>query len=63
MSENGGFVSENEGFGRGRGGQDNEDARDVRKNIKVFENFLGFNPICAKHVIFGTGLTYERVAK
>ena len=56
-------MSENEGFGRGRGGQDNEDARDVRKNIKVFENFLGFNPIYAKHVIFGTGLTYERVAK
>ena len=34
--ENGGFVSENRGFGRGRGGQGNEDARDARKNWKVF---------------------------
>ena len=30
--ENGGFVSENGGFGRGRGEQDNETARDVREN-------------------------------
>ena len=56
-------MSENEGFGRGRGGQDNEDARDVRKNIKVFENFLGFNPICAKHMIFVIGMSREQVAK
>ena len=30
--ENGGFVSENGGFRRGRGGQDNETTRDARKN-------------------------------
>ena len=30
--ENRGFVSENGGFGRGRGGQDNETTRDAREN-------------------------------
>ena len=30
--ENGGFVSENGGFGRGRGGQDNETTHDAREN-------------------------------
>ena len=50
--ENGGFVSENGCFGRGRDRQDNETARDVGENWKVFENCLEFNPICAKQAFF-----------
>ena len=61
--ENGGFVSENRGFGRGRGGQGNEDARDARKNWKVFENCLGFNPICTKHAFSVTRMSHEQVTK
>ena len=34
--ENEGFVSENGGFGRGRGELDNEDARNVRENWNFF---------------------------
>ena len=34
--ENEGFASENGGFGRGRGGQDNEITCEVRENWKVF---------------------------
>jgi len=56
-------VSENGGFGRGRGGQDNETACDVREDWKVFENCLGFNPICAKHAFFMTGISHKQVAK
>ena len=56
-------MSKNGDFGRGRGGQDNEGARDARENRKVFENCLVFNPICAKHAFFMTGLTREQVAK
>ena len=52
--ENGGFVSDNKGFGRGRGKQDKVCARDVRENWKDFKNFLRFNLICAKHMIFAT---------
>ena len=61
--ENWGFVSENGGFGRGRGRQDNEIAHDARKNWKVFENCLGFNPICAKHAFFTIGMNRKQVAK
>ena len=61
--ENGGFVSENGGFGRGRGGQDNEIASDVRENWKVFENCLGFNPICAKHAFFTTRMSRKQVTR
>ena len=60
--ENGGFVRENGGFGRGRGGQDKVCGRDVRENWKVFENCHGFKPICAKHMIFATGMSCEQVA-
>ena len=34
--ENGGFVSENKGFGRGRGGQDKVCACDAREKLKSF---------------------------
>ena len=61
--ENGGFVSEDAGLGRGRGGQDNETTHDARENWKVFENCLEFNPICAKHVFFVTRISREQVAK
>ena len=61
--ENWGFVRENGGFGRGRGGQDDEKARDARENWKVFENCLEYNPICAKHAFFATGMSREQVAK
>ena len=47
---------------RGRGGQDNEQARDARKNWNVFENCLEYNPICAKHTFFVTGMSREQVA-
>ena len=56
-------MSENGGFERGRGGQDNEIARDARENRKAFENFLGFHPICAKHTFFPTGMNRKQVAK
>ena len=61
--ENGGFVSENGVFRRGRGGQDNETTRDARENWKVFENYLEFNPICAKHVFFATRMSCEQVTR
>ena len=62
-------MRENGGFGRGRGGQDNENACDARENWnarenwKVFENRLGFNPICAKHTFFATEMSREQVNK
>ena len=56
-------MSKNRGFRRGKGGQDNVGARDARENWKVFENCLWFNPICAKHTIFTTGLTCKQVVK
>ena len=61
--ENEGFVSENEGFGWGRGRQDKVCACEVRENWKVFENCHGYNPIYAKHAIFVTGMSCEQVAK
>ena len=61
--ENEGFVSENGGFGRGRGGQDNEITCEVRENWKVFENCLEFNPICAKHAFFAIGMSREQLTK
>ena len=33
------------------------------KNWKVFENYLRFNPICVKQVIFAIGMSCEQVAK
>ena len=56
-------MSEDGGLGRGRGGQDNETTRDARENWKVFENYLEFNPICAKHVFFVTRISREQVAR
>ena len=38
-------------------------ACDARENWKVFENYLRFNPICAKQVIFATYMTRDQVAK
>ena len=35
--ENGDFVSDNGGFGRGRGGEDKGCARDVRENWKFLK--------------------------
>ena len=61
--ENRGFVSENGGFRRGIGGKDNETAHDARENWKFFENCLVFNPICAKHAFFATGMSREQVAR
>ena len=61
--ENGGFVRENGGFGRGRGKQDNEKACDAWENWKVFENCLEYDPICAKHMFFETGMSREQIAK
>ena len=61
--ENGGFVRENGGFGRGRGKQDNEKACDAWENWKVFENCLEYDPICAKHMFFETGMSREQVTK
>ena len=61
--ENGGFVSENGGFGRGRSGRDNETAHDARENWNFFENCLGFNLICAKHTFFATGISRKQVAR
>ena len=56
-------MSENGGFGRRRGGQDNVGAPDARENWKFFENCLWFNPIFAKHGILVAGLTCDLVAK
>ena len=56
-------MSENGGFGRERGGQDNETTCDVRENWKVSENCLGFNPIYAKHAFFATGMSCKQVAR
>ena len=56
-------MSDNGGFGRGRGRQYKVCARDIRENWKAFENRLRFNPICAKHTIFATQLTHEQVVK
>ena len=61
--ENEGFVSENGAFGRGRGEEDKVCLHDARENWKVFENYLRFNPICAKHMIFATQMTHKQVAK
>ena len=60
---NGGFMSDNRSFGRGRGRQDKMCACDARENWKIFENCLRFNPICTKHMIFAIQLTHEQVAK
>ena len=33
------------------------------KTTFFFENYHGFNSICAKHAIFATGMSCEKVAK
>ena len=61
--KNGGFVSGNGGFGKGRDGQDYEQSQYARKKWKVFENCPENNPHYAKHVFFTTGMSHKLVTK
>ena len=56
-------MKENGGFGRGRGGQDNEKVCDVKQNWKAFKKRLEYSPICAKQAFFAAGMSREQVAK